>query len=93
MMGHVHPEERRTHTGHPHTGISVLAHVCAHGYRGACTHHTCVHRRTCPHHTCAHIGTCVYVLTTGTHGCVCTHRTRAHAGMHPTPHTRMLTHA
>lgn len=127
-MGHVHPEERCTHTGHPHTGISVLAtrvytrvQGCMHAPRvytqanmssprarievytrsprvytrvQGCTHapHVCAHGRTCPHHACAHIGTCVCVLTTGTQVCVHSH-TRAHTGMHHTPHTRMLIHA
>lgn len=55
VVGHVHPEERCTHTGHPHTGVSVLT---THVHTG-----TGVHTLATRVYTCTGVRaltTCVY---------------------------------
>lgn len=63
MVGHVHPEERCMHTGHPHTGVSVLTtHV--HTGTGVHTLATRVYTRVqgCVHSP--HVYTQVYMCFT-----------------------------
>ena len=94
MMGHVHPEERRTHTGHPHTGISVLATRVCTRVQG-CMHapHVCTQANMSAPHVCTHRYVCVCAHHRYTRVCVhsphtCTRRHASHT-THTHAHTRI----
>ena len=78
-----HSKERFTHTGHRHTGMSVLTTCVYTLVRGACTPHVCTHRHMYAHHTCTDTG--VHMLThvcTHRYGGACTHQICVHTGEH-----------